>query len=164
MTLTDDLLRANEQYREGFSASELQIRPLQQLAILTCMDSRYTAQGVLGLDLGDAHVIRNAGGRVTEDVVRSLSISAALLGTRACVIIHHTDCGLSGRTDEELRTRVADASGARAPFGFLGFEDLDQSVRDDVAALRAIPYFPPEYEVLGFTYDVRSGTLASVED
>lgn len=164
MTLADDLLRANEQYREGFNASELQIRPLQHLAILTCMDSRYTAQGVLGLDLGDAHVIRNAGGRVTEDVVRSLSISAALLGTRACVIIHHSDCGLLGRTDEELRTRVADASGARAPFGFLGFEDLDQSVRDDVAALRAIPYFPPDYQVLGFTYDVRTGRLGVVED
>ena len=89
------------------------------------------------------HVIRNAGGRVTEDVVRSLSISAALLGTRGCIVIHHSNCGLLGQSDEELRTRVAEASGARAPFGFLGFEDLEQSVRDDVAALRAIPYFPP---------------------
>ena len=163
MTLTDDLLRANEQYREGFNASELQIRPLQHLAILTCMDSRYTAQGVLGLSLGDTHVIRNAGGRVTEDAIRSLSLSAALLGTRACVIIHHTDCGLYGRTDEELRQRVAEVAGTRATFGFLPFEDLDQSVRDDVAALRASPYFPSGYEVLGFTYDVRTGRLAIVE-
>ncbi|MSQ31489.1 MAG: carbonic anhydrase [Dehalococcoidia bacterium] len=128
------------------------------------MDSRYTAQGVLGLLLGDAHVIRNAGGRVTEDAIRSLTLSAALLGTRTCVVIHHTDCGLLGRTDEELRQRVADVSGTRATFGFLPFTDLAQSVRDDVAAPRASPYFPPEYEVLGLTYDVRSGLLAPVED
>ncbi len=163
MTLTDDLLSANERYRDAFDAADLQVRPLQHLAILTCMDSRYTSQGVLGLSLGDAHVVRNAGGRVTEDVVRSLAISAALLGTRACIVIHHTDCGLLGRSDEELRDRVATASGARAPFGFLGFADLEQSVRDDVAALRSIPYFPPEYEILGFTYDVRTGRLAPVE-
>ena len=163
MTLTDDLLSANERYRDAFDAADLQVRPLQHLAILTCMDSRYTSQGVLGLSLGDAHVVRNAGGRVTEDVVRSLAISAALLGTRACVVIHHTDCGLLGRSDEELRDRVATASGARAPFGFLGFADLEQSVRDDVAALRSIPYFPPEYEILGFTYDVRTGRLVPVE-
>ena len=163
MTLTDDLLSANKRYRDAFDAADLQVRPLQHLAILTCMDSRYTSQGVLGLSLGDAHVVRNAGGRVTEDVVRSLAISAALLGTRACIVIHHTDCGLLGRSDEELRDRVATASGARAPFGFLGFADLEQSVRDDVAALRSIPYFPPEYEILGFTYDVRTGRLAPVE-
>ncbi|MEI6137051.1 MAG: carbonic anhydrase [Chloroflexota bacterium] len=163
MTLTDDLLEANTRYREGFQAADLQVRPLQHLAILTCMDSRYTSQGVLGLSLGDAHVVRNAGGRVTEDVIRSLAISAALLGTRACIVIHHTDCGLFGRSDEELRARVAEASGARAPFGFLPFHDLEQSVRDDVAALRAIPYFPHDYEILGFTYDVRTGTLALVE-
>ncbi|MGE3855741.1 MAG: beta-class carbonic anhydrase [Dehalococcoidia bacterium] len=163
MSLTDDLLAANEAYRAGFDAADLQLRPIKKLAILTCMDSRYTAQGVLGLSLGDAHVIRNAGGRVTEDAVRSLSLSAALLGTRACVIIHHSDCGLFGRSDEELRQRVAEVAGTRATFGFLPFEDLEQSVRDDVAALRASPYFPPEYEVLGFTYDVRTGRLAVVE-
>lgn len=163
MSLATDLLAANARYREGFDAADLQLRPARQLAILTCMDSRYTAQGILGLSLGDAHVIRNAGGRVTEDAVRSLTLSAALLGTRACVIIHHSDCGLFGRSDEELRQRVADVAGTRATFGFLPFEDLDQSVRDDVAALRHSPYFPPEYEVLGFTYDVRTGTLALVE-
>ena len=159
MTLADDLLAANARYREGFDAADLQLRPLQHLAILTCMDSRYTSQGVLGLSLGDAHVIRNAGGRVTEDVIRSLAISAALLDTRACIVIHHTDCGLFGRSDEELRQRVAEVAGTRATFGFLPFADLEQSVRDDVAALRASPYFPPEYSVLGFTYDVRTGRL-----
>ena len=101
MTLADDLLAANASYRDGFDNADLQLRPLRHLAILTCMDSRYTAQGVLGLSLGDAHVIRNAGGRVTEDAIRSLSLSAALLGTRACVIIHHSDCGLFGRRDRK---------------------------------------------------------------
>ncbi len=163
MSLADDLLAANARYRAEFDAADLQLRPLRQLAILTCMDSRYTAQGILGLSLGDTHVIRNAGGRVTEDAIRSLSLSAALLGTRACVVIHHSDCGLFGRTDEELRQRVAEVAGTRATFGFLPFEDLEQSVRDDVAALRASPYFPAEYEVIGFTYDVRTGTLALVE-
>ena len=163
MTLADDLLAANARYREGFDAADLHLRPLQHLAILTCMDSRYTSQGVLGLSLGDAHVIRNAGGRVTEDVIRSLAISAALLDTRACIVIHHTDCGLFGRSDEELRQRVAEVAGTRATFGFLPFADLEQSVRDDVAALRASPYFPPEYSVLGFTYDVRTGRLQPVD-
>jgi carbonic anhydrase len=163
VSLAEELLRANERWREGFHSSQLQVRPLRQVAILTCMDSRYTAQGVLGLALGDAHVIRNAGGRVTEDAIRSLTLSAALLGTRACVVIHHSDCGLFGRSDEELRQRVAETSGARATFGFLPFADLDASVRDDVAALRACPYFPAGYEVVGFTYDVRTGLLALVD-
>lgn len=163
MSLAEDFLRANERWRDDFHSSDLQVRPLKHLAILTCMDSRFTAQGVLGLDLGDAHVIRNAGGRVTEDAIRSLTLSAALLGTRACVVIHHSDCGLFGRSDEELRQRVAETSGARATFGFLPFADLEASVRDDVAALRACPYFPAEYEVVGFTYDVRTGRLEVVD-
>lgn len=162
--LLNELLEANARYRADFDAADLQLRPRRQIAILTCMDSRYTAQGVLGLLLGDAHVIRNAGGRVTEDAIRSLTLSAALLGTRTCIVIHHSDCGLLGRTDEELRQRVADVSGTRATFGFLPFTDLDQSVRDDVAALRASPYFPPEYEVLGLTYDVRTGEIAVVAE
>jgi len=163
LSLAADLLRANARYAAEFDASELQVRPLKQLAILTCMDSRFTAQGVMGLGLGDAHVIRNAGGRVTEDAIRSLVLSAALLGTRACIVIHHSDCGLFGRSDEELRQRVAEVAGARAPFGFLPFHDLEQSVRDDVEALRASPYFPPDYEVIGLTYDVRTGRLQPVD-
>ena len=162
--LLDELLDANARFRERFDTAELQLRPRRQGAVLTCMDSRYTAQGVLGLLLGDAHVIRNAGGRVTEDTIRLLTLSAAPLGTRACVVIHHTDCGLLGRTDEELRQRVADVPGTRATFGFLPVPDLAQSVRDDVAALRASPYFPPDYAVLGLTYDVRSGCLGLIED
>jgi carbonic anhydrase len=164
LSLTDDLLRANERYAtEQFTGADLQVRPLRHIAILTCMDSRYTAQGVMGLALGDAHVIRNAGGRVTEDAIRSLVLSAALLGTRACVVIHHSDCGLFGQSDEELRQRVAEVAGARATFGFLPFHDLEQSVRDDLHALQASPYFPPDYEIIGFTYDVRTGRLNHIE-
>ena len=164
MSLARDLLRANARHVAAFDASGLRVRPRRALAILTCMDSRYTAQGVLGLALGDAHVIRNAGGRVTEDVIRSLTLSAALLGTRACVVIHHSDCGLVGRSDEELQQRVVAAAGARPPFSFLPFDDLEQSVRDDVQALRACTYFPPDYEVIGFIYDVLTGQLRQVDD
>jgi carbonic anhydrase len=163
VSLADDLLAANARYREGFDAADRPLRPLRGLAILTCMDSRYTAQGILGLALGDAHVIRNAGGRVTEDTIRSLSLSAALLGTRVCIVIHHTDCGLFGRSDEELRQRVFEVTGTRATFGFRPFAALDESVRDDVAALRTSPYLPRDYEILGFTYDVRTGRLQLVE-
>jgi carbonic anhydrase len=164
MSLARDLLRANERHIAGFDASDLQVRPRKALVILTCMDSRYTAQGVMGLALGDAHVIRNAGGRVTDDVIRSLTLSAALLGTRACVVIHHSDCGLVGRSDEELQQLVADAAGARPAFSFLPFDDLDQSVRADLRALRACPYLPSDYEVIGFVYDVRTGRLQQIED
>ena len=163
MSLADDLMRANEEYVAHFDASGLKVRPIKHLAILTCMDSRYTAQGVLGLALGDTHVVRNAGGRVTEDTIRSLAISAAILDTRACVVIHHTECGLLGRTDEDLLQRVAEVTGARAPFGFLGFDDLEQSVRDDVHALHASQYLPHDYEVIGFTYDVQTGRLTPVD-
>jgi carbonic anhydrase len=132
MTLVRDLLRAKAQHVARFDESELHVRPRRALAIPTCMDSRYTAQGVTGLALGDAHVIRNAGGRATEDAIRSLTLSAAILGTRACAVIHHTDCGLLGRSDAELQARVADAAGATPTFSFLPFHDLDPSVRDDV--------------------------------
>jgi carbonic anhydrase len=157
-------MAANRAYAETFRSGALQVRPARSLAILTCMDSRYTAQGVLGVDLGDAHVIRNAGGRVTDDAVRSLVLSAALLGTRQCVLIHHSDCGLLGRSNEELRARVAEVSGVEPAIDFLPFDDLEQSVRDDLQALRACPLFPPDYEIIGFTYDVRTGRLTPVDE
>jgi len=163
VALADDLLRANERYVAAFEASGLTTRPRRRLAVLTCMDSRYTAQGVLGLTLGDAHVIRNAGGRATDDTIRSLTLSAAVLGTRGCIVIHHSECGLLGRSEDELATAVEAVAGARPPFAYLPFTDLAQSVRDDVAALRACPYFPPDYEVVGFTYDVHTGCLDLVD-
>ena len=127
------------------------------------MDSRYTAQGTLGLQLGDAHVIRNAGGRVTDDAVRSLVLSAAALGTRACLVIHHTNCGLYRVTNEALAERVEAVAGTRPNIDFLPFDDLKSGVREDVARLRACPYLPPDYEVLGFLYDVETGRLQPVD-
>jgi carbonic anhydrase len=127
------------------------------------MDSRYTAQGVLGLELGDVHVVRNAGGRVTEDVIRSLVLSAVKLGTRGCVLIHHTNCGLFEASNEELRDAVRETAGTVTGIDFLPFADLDDSVREDVARLRAVPELPRGYEVVGFAYDVDSGRLRLVE-
>ncbi len=163
MTLHDELLANNARYAAEFSAGALRIRPLRQIAILTCMDSRYTAQGVLGLSLGDSHVIRNAGGRASDDAIRSLVLSSTALGTRWCVVIHHTDCGLLGVTNDELRARVEAATGVRPDIDFLPFEDVVASVTEDVAALRACPYFPPDYQVLGFVYEVTTGLLRPVE-
>ncbi|MBM4411754.1 MAG: carbonic anhydrase [Chloroflexi bacterium] len=163
MTLHDELLANNARYAEELSAGALRVRPLRQIAILTCMDSRYTAQGVLGLSMGDSHVIRNAGGRASDDAIRSLVLSSTALGTRWCVVIHHTDCGLLGVTNDELQTRVEAVTGVRPSIDFLPFEDVASSVRDDVATLRACPYFPPGYQVLGFVYDVTTGLLRSIE-
>lgn len=163
VTLHDELMTNNARYAAEFSAGALRVRPLRQIAILTCMDSRFTAQGVLGMQLGDAHVIRNAGGRASDDAIRSLVLSSTALGTRWCVVIHHTDCGLLGVTNDELRARVEVATGARPDFDFLPIADLESSVREDVAALRACPYFPPDYQVLGFTYEVTTGRLRPVE-
>lgn len=161
--LHDELLANNARYAEGFGAGALRVRPLRQIAILTCMDSRYTAQGVLGLQLGDSHVIRNAGGRASDDAIRSLVLSSVVLGTRWCVVIHHTDCGLLGTTNDALRDRVEAASGQRPEIDFLPFDDVHRSVQEDIETLRGCPYFPPDYEVLGFTYDVTTGLLTPVE-
>ncbi len=162
-----ELLDGNEQFAASFATAGragLQVQPRRRTAVLTCMDSRYTAQGVTGLEPGDAHVIRNAGGRATDDALRSLILSASLLGTRRCVVIHHTDCGIFDTGNEYLRDRVAEVTGVAPEIDFLPFSDLEASVREDVEILRASPYFPPDYEVLGFVYDVRTGRLTPVDE
>jgi carbonic anhydrase len=162
--LREELLAANRGQMASFNASGLSVQPARRLAVLTCMDSRYTVQGMLGFEMGDVHVIRNAGGRVTDDAIRSLTMSAALLGTRSCVVIHHTRCGLYGTTNDALRAAILEVSGTRPEIDFLPFADLEASVREDVARLRACPAFPPDYEVVGFTYDVDTGRLHPVAD
>ena len=162
-TLHDELMANNARYAAEFSAGGLRVRPVRQIAILTCMDSRFTAQGVLGMQLGDAHVIRNAGGRASADAIRSLVLSSTVLGTRWCVVIHHTNCGLEAVTNDELRDRVQAATGARPDIDFLPIEDVVSSVSEDIAVLRACPYFPPDYQVLGFVYEVTTGRLIPVE-
>ena len=163
-----NLLEANSQYAAGFEEGSLPMPPARKLAIVACMDARLEPLAFLGLRLGDAHVIRNAGGRVTEDALRSLVISERLLGTDAILVIHHTDCGMLTFTDDQLRDRVRDDLGHEAHavatgMSFLPFADLEASVRDDLATLAASPLIPQEIPISGLIYDVNTGRLQPVE-
>ena len=162
MATTDELLAANERYAARFDKGQLPLPPARRVAIVTCMDARIDPAKALGLNEGDAHVIRNAGGRAQE-ALRSLVISERLLGTREVVVIHHTDCGMLTFTDDELREKVRHDLGADAShIAFLPFKDLDESVRLDVAYLRASPLIPADVPVRGFVYDVRTGAVTEV--
>lgn len=157
------LVEANEQYVEQFDQGALPMPPARQLAVLTCMDARLHPEKFLGLSIGDAHVIRNAGGRASDDAIRSLIISSHLLNTREFVVIHHTDCGMLTFTNADLQNKLAqetneDVSG----FDFLPFGDLAESVRDDVKRIQASPLLEDSIPVTGFIYDVRTGRLDQV--
>ena len=157
----DDLLRNAERYHHVFTAGDLPVPPALQLAIVTCMDSRIDLRALLGLHLGEAHVIRNAGGIVTEDVLRSLTLSQALLGTREIMVIQHTGCGLHAEEDA-LRARVTEAIGVE-PEGPLGaFSDPADSVREQLARLRDCPQLPAGATARGFVYEVDTGRLVEV--
>jgi carbonic anhydrase len=162
MATTDELLAANERYAARFNKGDLPLPPSRRVAIVTCMDARLDPAKALGLSEGDAHVIRNAGGRAHE-ALRSLVISQRLLGTREVAVIHHTDCGMLTFTDDELRAKVHDELGADANhIAFLPFKDVDESVRQDVAYLRASPLIPDHVPIRGFVYDVRTGAVHEV--
>lgn len=163
MTALDELLDANRRYAEGFDASGLEAPPSKHVAVLTCMDARLHPESFLGIPLGGAHVVRNAGGRASEDAIRSLVVSSRLLGTREVVVIHHTDCGMLGLRDAELRSRLTEETGADASdLDFLPFDDLEGSVREDVEAIEASPFIDDEVTVSGFVFDVRTGRLREV--
>lgn len=163
MSVFDEFLRANRAYVDAFASGDLPMPPSRQVAVVTCMDARLHPSRFLGLDLGDAHVIRNAGGRASEDAIRSLVISQRLLGTREIVVIHHTDCGMLTFTNEQLASQVQRELGVDvAGRDFLPFSDVEQSVRDDVATLRASPLIPADVPISGAVYDVRSGELRPV--
>src|SRR5438876_2640926 len=163
MTVVQEFLKANEGYARTFQKGQLPMPPARHVAVLTCMDARLDPARLLGLEEGDAHVIRNAGGRASEDAIRSLVISQQLLGTNTVVVIHHTDCGMLTFSNEDLRTKVRQELGANADhIDFLPFKDLEQSVRDDVATIKNSPLIPKNIEVSGFIYDVRSGGLLPV--
>jgi carbonic anhydrase len=163
MAVFDEFLRANRSYAANFDQGDLPMPPSRQVAVLTCMDARLHPSRFLGLELGDAHVIRNAGGRASEDAIRSLVISQRLLGTREIVVIHHTDCGMLTFTNEQLAAQVQQELGVNVVGrDFLPFSDLEQSVRDDVATLRASSLIPGDIPVSGAIYDVRTGTLRVV--
>jgi carbonic anhydrase len=159
-----ELLLANQAYAEAFADQEASKLPRRQLFVLACMDARIDPLRLLGLRPGDAHVVRNAGGRVTDDVIRSLVISSTLLGTRHAVVLHHTDCGMGATTDDQLRARLHD-HGVEVGDMVLGtFSDLDQGVRDDVTALLADPMVGASMTVRGYVYDVTSGRLRGVNE
>lgn len=162
MAVTDEFLTANDAYARQFTKGNLALPPARKVAVVVCMDARIDPARALGLEEGDAHVIRNAGGRIA-DAVRSLAISQQLLGTQEVVIIHHTDCGMLTFSDESLRTQLRSNLGADADHvAFLPFRDLDQSVRDDLAAYRRSPLLRQDIPVRGFVYDVQTGKLREI--
>jgi carbonic anhydrase len=159
------LLAANESFAETFSHGDLSTPPARRVAIVTCMDARLDPARFLGLEPGDAHVIRNAGGLVTEDAIRSLVISHWLLGTQEVVVIAHTDCGMLTFSNDDLRARLRAEAGADASgVDFRPFLDLKESVRDSLRAVRESPLLPDSLEVSGWIYDVGDGRLAEVRE
>jgi len=162
MTVVQEFLQANAAYAANFQKGDLPLPPGRKVAVLACMDARLDPARVLGLEEGDAHVIRNAGGRAA-DALRSLVISEQLLGTNTIVIVHHTDCGMLTFTNEHIHTKIKQELHADADhIAFLPFSDLEQSVRDDVAFLRNSSLIPQSIEIVGFIYDVKSGKLLPV--
>jgi carbonic anhydrase len=163
MSVVQEFLKANEAYAANFQKGHLPMPPARHVAVLTCMDARLHPSRFLGLEEGDAHVIRNAGGRASDDAIRSLVISEQLLGTNTIVVIHHTDCGMLTFSNSDLRAKIKQDLHANADsIDFLPFGNLEQSVRDDVATLKASPLIPENIEISGFIYDVESGKLIPV--
>jgi carbonic anhydrase len=162
MSVTDELLENARRYASGFDKADLPLPPGKGVAVVACMDARLNPYGVLGLSEGDAHVIRNAGGVVTADVIRSLAISQRLLGTREIVLIHHTDCGMLTFTDDDFRTQVEADTGVRPEWAAEAFPDLDADVRQSIARITASPFIPDKSAIRGFVYDVKTGELNEV--
>lgn len=163
MSVAQEFQKANEAYASSFNKGDLPMPPARHVAVLTCMDARLLPARFLGLEIGDAHVIRNAGGRASDDAIRSLAISQQLLGTNEVVVIHHTDCGMLTFGNEDLRKKLKQQLDADAEhIDFLPFKDLEQSVRDDVATIKNSPLILKNIEVSGFIYDVKSGKLLPI--
>jgi carbonic anhydrase len=163
VTLFDELLEANANYARTFPGTDLTAMPSRHIVILTCMDARIDNFDAFGLAVGDAHILRNAGGRVTDDVIRSLLLSSDVLGTRYVTVIHHTQCGLWGTTNEVIRQRIQNEHGIDASMiDFRPFQDVDESVRDDLARLVASPLLRKDIGYAGFVYDVANGHMRPV--
>ena len=162
MTVTDELLAYNETYAAAFTKGDLPMPPDKKVAIVACMDARLDPARVLGLEEGDAHVIRNAGGVVTDDAIRSLTISQRLLGTEEIILLHHRDCGMLTFTDDDLRTAVEKDCGIRPHFALESFADVEDDVRQSMARIKASPFLLHADRVRGFVYDVKTGRLGEV--
>src|SRR4051794_15823440 len=162
MSSTDDLLKNAEKYAEAFDKADLPLPPATKVAVVACMDARLIPTRVLGLEEGDAHVIRNAGGVVTDDTLRSLAISQRLLGTEEIVLLHHTDCGMLTFTDDEFKRSLQDDTGIKPTWSAEAFPDLDEDVLQSIARIQADPFLPNKGSVRGFVYDVETGSLREV--
>ena len=162
MATTDQLLENNAEYAASYDTGDLSAPPRRKVAIVACMDARLNVYGMLGLHEGDAHVIRNAGGVVTDDVIRSLAISQRLLGTEEIVLIHHTDCGMASFRDDEVKDQIEKDTGIRPPFAMEAFRDPADDVRQSMRRIQASPFVSKKDAVRGFVFDVKSGRLDEV--
>jgi len=160
--VTDALLKNNEAYAAAFDKGDLPLPPAKKVAVVACMDARLMPGRVLGLEEGDAHVIRNAGGVITDEEIRSLSISQNLLGTEEIILLHHTDCGMLTFTDEQFAGQLEEATGRRPGWSAQAFGDLDEDVRASIAKLRDSPFIPNKGAIRGFVYEVETGKLREV--
>jgi carbonic anhydrase len=162
MSVTDELLENNQAYAEGFDKGDLPLPPAKKVAVVACMDARLNPYAVLGLNEGDAHVIRNAGGVVTDDEIRSLAISQRLLGTEEIILIHHTDCGMLTFSDDDFKRQIQDETGIKPEWAAEAFPDLEEDVRQSVARIKTSPFIPNKDSVRGFVYEVETGKLREV--
>jgi carbonic anhydrase len=163
MSITDDLIANNEAYAAAFDKGDLPMPPGKKVAVVACMDARLNVYGMLGLREGDAHVIRNAGGVITDDEIRSLAISQRLLGTEEIILIHHTDCGMLTFTDDAFKASVQDDTGIKPEWAAESFSDLDVDVRQSIARVKASPFIPKKDAIRGFVFEVESGRLREVD-
>src|ERR671923_167319 len=162
MSAIDELVRNAQSYAEHFDKATLPLPPAKRVAVIACMDARLNPYGLLGLQEGDAHVIRNAGGVVTDDEIRSLAISQRLLGTEEIMLIHHTDCGMLTFEDDEFRRQVQRETGIKPQWAAEAFDDLEDDLRQSIARIKASPFIPKKDNVRGFVYDVEKGSLHEV--
>jgi carbonic anhydrase len=162
MSVTDELLANAERYAQAFDQGDLPMPPAKRVAVLACMDARLNPYGLLGLREGDAHIIRNAGGVVTDDEIRSLAISQRLLGTEEIILIHHTDCGMLTFKDDEFRRQIQEETGVKPEWAAEAFDDLEEDLRQSIARIKASPFIPRKDHVRGFIYDVNTGGLREV--
>jgi carbonic anhydrase len=162
MSAIDELLNNNEAFAESFDKADVALPPAKKVAIVACMDARLNPYPILGLSIGDAHVIRNAGGVITDDEIRSLAISQHLLGTEEIMLIHHTDCGMLTFSDDDFAQMLERETGQRPEWGARSFSDLEHSVRDSIRRIKESPFIPRKEAVRGFVYDVKTGRLSEV--
>jgi carbonic anhydrase len=162
MSVTEELLQNNAIYAESFEKGDLPLPPARGVAVVACMDARLDVHKILGLEEGEAHVIRNAGGVITDDEIRSLTISQRLLGTREIILIHHTDCGMLTFSDDELKAQIHEEVGMKPHFSMESFSDLEEDVRQSMARIQASPFIPHNDIVRGFIYEVETGRLREV--